>query len=49
MDDMKNAGLFIHEKGGSAAECKHYKPLFLDCEVFGRLDQEYLMAKNLIK
>ena len=35
MDDMKNAGLYIHGKGGSAAECKHYKPLFPDCEVFG--------------
>lgn len=35
MDDMKNAGLYIHGKGGSAAECKHYKPLFPDFEVFG--------------
>lgn len=35
MDDMKNAVLYIHGKGGSAAECEHYKPLFPDCEVFG--------------
>ena len=32
---MKNAVLYIHGKGGSAAECGHYKPLFPDCEVFG--------------
>lgn len=32
---MKNAVLYIHGKGGSAAECEHYKPLFPDCEVFG--------------
>lgn len=35
MDDMKNAVLYIHGKGGSAAECEHYRPLFSDCEVFG--------------
>lgn len=35
MDDMKNAVLYIHGKGGSAAECEHYKPLFPDCDVFG--------------
>jgi len=35
MDDMKNAVLYVHGKGGSAAECEHYKPLFPDCEVFG--------------
>ncbi|MDO4614655.1 MAG: alpha/beta hydrolase [Lachnospiraceae bacterium] len=27
--------LYIHGKGGSAAECEHYKPLFPDCAVFG--------------
>ena len=27
--------MYIHGKGGSAAECKHYRPLFPDCEVFG--------------
>jgi hypothetical protein len=27
--------LYIHGKGGSAAECEHYRPLFPDCEVFG--------------
>ena len=32
---MKNAVLYIHGKGGSAAECEHYRPLFPDCEVFG--------------
>ena len=31
---MKDAVLYIHGKGGSAAECEHYKPLFPDCEVF---------------
>jgi len=35
MDDMKNAVLYVHGKGGSAAECEHYKPLFPDCKVFG--------------
>ncbi len=28
-----NAILYIHGKGGSAAESEHYKPLFPDCEV----------------
>ena len=32
---MKDAVLYIHGKGGSAAEREHYKPLFPDCEVFG--------------
>ena len=32
---MKALILYIHGKGGSAAECEHYKPLFPDCEVFG--------------
>ena len=32
---MKDLVLYIHGKGGSAAECEHYKPLFPDCEVFG--------------
>ena len=32
---MKAAVLYIHGKGGSAAECEHYRPLFPDCEVFG--------------
>ena len=32
---MKDAVLYIHGKGGSAAECEHYRPLFPDCEVFG--------------
>ena len=27
--------LYVHGKGGSAAECEHYKPLFPDREVFG--------------
>ena len=30
-----NATLYIHGKGGSAAESEHYKPLFPDCEVIG--------------
>ena len=32
---MKNAVLYIHGKGGSAAECEHYRPLFPDFEVIG--------------
>ena len=35
MYDMKNAVLYVHGKGGSAAECEHYRPLFPDCKVFG--------------
>ncbi len=27
--------LYIHGKGGSAAECEHYKPLFPNCAVTG--------------
>lgn len=30
-----NAVIYIHGKGGSAAESKHYKSLFPDCEVIG--------------
>ena len=30
-----NALIYIHGKGGSAAESEHYKPLFPDCEVIG--------------
>ena len=32
---MKDAVLYIHGKGGSAAECEHYRPLFPGREVFG--------------
>ena len=32
---MKELVLYIHSKGGSAAESEHYRPLFPDCEVFG--------------
>ena len=32
---MKDAVLYIHGKGGSAAECEHYRPLFPGLEVFG--------------
>ena len=32
---MKNAVLYIHGKGGSAAESEHYKTLFPDCDVIG--------------
>ena len=34
-DGMKDAVFYIHGKGGSAAECAHYRPLFPDCEVLG--------------
>ena len=30
-----NAVIYIHGKGGSAAESEHYKPLFPDSEVIG--------------
>ena len=32
---MKDVVLYIHVKGGSAAESEQYKPLFPDCEVLG--------------
>ena len=32
---MKELVLYIHGKGGSAAECEHYKPLVPNCEVLG--------------
>ena len=32
---MENAIIYIHGKGGSAAECEHYKPLFPEYDVFG--------------
>lgn len=32
---MKKSVLYIHGKGGSAAECEHYRRLFTDCEIFG--------------
>lgn len=32
---MKKSVLYIHGKGGSAAESEHYRRLFSDCEVFG--------------
>lgn len=32
---MKALVLYIHGKGGSAAECEHYRPLFPDREVIG--------------
>ena len=32
---MKDAVLYIHGKGGSAAESEHYRPLFPGCEVYG--------------
>ncbi len=31
---MKDLILYIHGKGGSAAECERYKPFFPDCGVF---------------
>ncbi len=43
---MKEAILYIHGKGGSAAESDHYRPLFPGCEVFG-LDYEIKRGKNI--
>ncbi len=34
-EKMKDLILYIHGKGGSAAESEHYAPLFPDCEVMG--------------
>lgn len=34
-DRMKDLVLYIHGKGGSAAESEHYRPLFPGCEVSG--------------
>ena len=31
----KQTVLYLHGKGGSAAESEHYKPLFPDCDVIG--------------
>ncbi len=31
----KDIVLYIHGKNGSAAESKHYKTLFPECDVFG--------------
>ena len=32
---MKKAIIYIHGKGGSAAECEHYRPLFPEYDVYG--------------
>lgn len=32
---MKTLVIYVHGKGGNAAEAEHYKPLFPDCEVMG--------------
>lgn len=32
---MRDVVLYIHGRGGSAAEAEHYRPLFPDCEVVG--------------
>ena len=32
---MKHAALYIHGKGGRAAESEHYKALFPECEIIG--------------
>ncbi len=32
---MKDLLLYIHGRGGNAAECEHYRPLFPGCEVAG--------------
>ena len=32
---MKERIVYVHGKGGSAAEAAHYGPLFPDCEVIG--------------
>ena len=32
---MKHIVIYVHGKGGSAAEAAHYEPLFPDCEIIG--------------
>ena len=32
---MENVIIYIHGKGGSAAECEHYRPLFPEYDVYG--------------
>ena len=32
---MKNIVIYVHGKGGSAAEAEHYRQLFPDSEVIG--------------
>lgn len=32
---MKKLAVYVHGKGGNAAEAEHYKPLFAECEVIG--------------
>lgn len=45
---MKELVLYIHGKGGSAAESEHYRPLFPDCEVFGLDYQTFKQWKKWI-
>ena len=35
VNKQKDAVLFLHGLGGSAAEAEHYRPLFPDCDVIG--------------
>ena len=35
MNKMKKAVIYLHGKGGNAAEAEHYKRLFPDCDVVG--------------
>ena len=32
---MRTLILYIHGKGGSGAECEHYRPLFRNCDILG--------------
>lgn len=32
---MKRLVIYVHGKGGTADESKHFKPLFVDCDVIG--------------
>ena len=34
-DDKAQIVVYVHGKGGSAEEAKHYIPLFPDCSVIG--------------
>ena len=38
---MKESMIYVHGKGGSAEEADHYRPLFPNCEIIGRLKKEY--------
>ena len=45
----RSVALYIHGKGGSAAECHHYKVLFPDSEVVGLDYQSFIPWENCME